>query len=129
MVFFGDIASDLVGKPVDVLIAENCALLFAVPAEIFGLIGKNYVADVAVSWYSFRNNDISFQVLKVYPEGSSVFAGFDEALLATSKFWILLLSYTTSDSQHACVSRPSFNYFCSLQKGPRNILADRKSVV
>jgi hypothetical protein len=44
--------------------------------------------NVAVSWYSFHNNGISFQVLKVYPEVRFVFAGFDEALLATSKFWI-----------------------------------------
>jgi replication factor A1 len=76
MVFFGDIARDLIGKPVDVLLSENCALLSAVPDEISGLIGRDYVVDVAVSRYSFQKDDISFQVLKFYPQGSSVFAGF-----------------------------------------------------
>ena len=49
MVFFGDIGRDLIGKPVDVLIAENCDLLSAVSAEISALVGRIYVVDVAVS--------------------------------------------------------------------------------
>jgi hypothetical protein len=67
MVLFGDMAHDLIGKPVDVLLSENCALLSAVPDEISGLIGRDYLVDVAVSCYSFQKDDISFQVLKFYP--------------------------------------------------------------
>jgi hypothetical protein len=59
------------------------------PAEIFGLIGRNYVVNAAVCWYSFQNNGISFQVLKVYHGVRFFFAGFNEALLATFEFWIL----------------------------------------
>lgn len=62
MVFFGDVAHRLVGKPADVLASENYALLSTVPTEISGLIGRSYVVDF-VSWYSFRGDDYSCQVL------------------------------------------------------------------
>jgi hypothetical protein len=65
----------LVGKPADVLVAENSGFLATVPAEIDALIGRSYVVDVIVSYYSFCIKDISFQVFKFYPEGSSVFVG------------------------------------------------------
>jgi replication factor A1 len=74
MIFFGYLARDLVGKPADVLVAENNGFLGTVPAEIDALIGRSYVIDVIVSQYSFCIKDISFQVSKFYPEGSSVFA-------------------------------------------------------
>lgn len=85
MVFFGDIARDLIGKPVDVLLAESCALVSAVPDEITGLVGRSYVVDLAVSRFSYRKDDISFQVLKFYPEGSSVFAGSTTPLVSAGK--------------------------------------------
>jgi hypothetical protein len=75
MIFFGYLARDLVGKPADVLVAENNGFLGTVPAEIDALIGRSYVVDVIVSQYSFCVKDISFQVSKFYPEGSSVFVG------------------------------------------------------
>lgn len=80
-----DVARDLVSKPAVVVIAENYTSFSAVPAEIAALTGRSYVIDVAVSRYSFRNQDICFQVLKFYPEGSAVFVGLDAALLAAGK--------------------------------------------
>ena len=52
MVFFDDMAWDLVGKPVDVLNIGNFTLLL-LPRWISGLFGKNYFVDVTVSRYSF----------------------------------------------------------------------------
>jgi hypothetical protein len=75
MIFFGDLARDLVGKPADVLVAKNSGFLATVPVEIDALIRRSYVVDVIVSRYSFHIKDISFQVFKFYPEGSSVFLG------------------------------------------------------
>ncbi|XP_047043815.1 uncharacterized protein LOC124648024 [Lolium rigidum] len=63
MVFFGDVARDLVGKPAEVLVAENCSLISNVPAEIASLTGRSYAVDVCVSRYSFRAEDIGFRVL------------------------------------------------------------------
>ncbi|KAM0865940.1 hypothetical protein ACQ4PT_042946 [Festuca glaucescens] len=85
MVFFGDVARDLVGKPAEVLVAENCSLISNVPAEIASLTGRSYVVDVSVSRYSFRTEDIRFQVLKLYPPGSSGFVGLEASLIAAGK--------------------------------------------
>lgn len=55
------------------------------PAEIASLTGRSYVVDVNVSQYSFRTEDIRFQVLKFYPPGSSVFVGLEASLIAARK--------------------------------------------
>jgi hypothetical protein len=89
------VAQDLVGKPADVVIAENYTLLFAVRAEIASLKGRSYVVDVAVSRYSFLNQDICFQVLKFYPKGSSIF-GLEAALLAAGKPAVSLVRSVSS---------------------------------
>jgi hypothetical protein len=85
MVFFGDLARDLVGKPADILVAENSGFLATVPAEIDALIGRSYVVSVIVSRYSFRIKDISFQVFKFYPKGSSVFVGLGRSTFVCRK--------------------------------------------
>ena len=85
MVFFGDIARDLLGKAADVLLAENYSLISTGPSEIGGLAGKSYVVDVVVSRYSFRSMDVCFQALKFYPEGSTVFVDHHTALVAAAK--------------------------------------------
>ena len=64
MVFFGDVAQDLVGKPADVLLVENYSLVSTIPSEISGLAGRKFVVDVTVSRCSFQAEDISFQVLR-----------------------------------------------------------------
>ena len=48
MVFFGDMAEDLVGKPADVLLVENYSLVSTTPSEISGLAGRKFVVDVTV---------------------------------------------------------------------------------
>jgi hypothetical protein len=45
---FGDIASDLVGKPIHVLVAENYALLSTALAKLYGLTCRKYVIDVGI---------------------------------------------------------------------------------
>lgn len=54
MVFFGDIAKDLIGKSADVVLSEFVPGNSAMPREIEGLVGRNYVVEVDVSKYSFR---------------------------------------------------------------------------
>ncbi|XP_014758671.2 replication protein A 70 kDa DNA-binding subunit B [Brachypodium distachyon] len=76
MVFFGDVARDLIGKPAIDLVATSHETAFAVPKELLDLVGRKYIVDVAVSRYSFRMDHISFQVLKFYPEGGSVYVDF-----------------------------------------------------
>lgn len=54
-------------------------------AKISGLVGRSYALDVAVSRFSFRQDGTTFQVLKFYPEGSSVFAGLKAVSVAAGK--------------------------------------------
>lgn len=48
MIFFGDIATDLLGKPVDVLIVEFLDSSALMPPEIERLVRRRYVVEVTV---------------------------------------------------------------------------------
>jgi replication factor A1 len=111
MVFFGDIARDLVGKPVDVLLAESSSPLSVVPDEISALIGRTYVVDVVVSRFSFRSSDMSFQVLKLYPEGSSVFASLNTELPPGSKADASLDDDVSDESQSSKSGKALLCYY------------------
>lgn len=76
MVFLGDVAGDLIGKPTDILIAEFLDNNAAMPPKISRLVGRWYVVEVTVSRFSLRRERIDFQVLKFFPEGGAAYVGF-----------------------------------------------------
>jgi hypothetical protein len=71
MVFFWDVATDLIGKPPDVLNNEFLARNDILPSDILRLVGRSYVVDVVVSRFSICREIINFQVVKFYTEGGS----------------------------------------------------------
>lgn len=60
MVFLGDVAGDLIGKPADILIAEFLDSNAAMPPEISRLVGRWYVVEVIVSRFALRRERIDF---------------------------------------------------------------------
>ncbi|KAM0891627.1 hypothetical protein ACQ4PT_003434 [Festuca glaucescens] len=66
MVLFGEVAREMIVKNANALLAESYDLFNAMPTEITCLVGRKYVC------FLFRLENISFQVPKFYPEGSTV---------------------------------------------------------
>ncbi|PNT67923.1 hypothetical protein BRADI_3g33726v3 [Brachypodium distachyon] len=118
MVFFGQIAEELLGKPADILVADSYALEFGVPSEISSLVGRIYVVDLAISRYSFRRDNISFQALKFYPEGGMVFAQFvsggaDIGEISGSGSGVISDTVTNEgQSLFDCLLFTHFGYYC-----------------
>lgn len=68
------------------LMAESFGLSNTLPTEIAFLVGRKYVFDVSVLCFSFRQENISFQVHKFYLEVSNVFVslGGETSIFAKS---------------------------------------------
>jgi hypothetical protein len=69
IVLFGNIAKDFIGKPADILVNQFLMSNVIIPLDNVKLTRKSYVVEVALSCFSFRQQNIDFQVLKFYSEG------------------------------------------------------------
>jgi len=61
-VLFGSIAEEIIGTPVDTLIAANEGMGILVPTKITALYGKQYDLRVSVSSMSLQQVNITYQV-------------------------------------------------------------------
>ena len=62
LVFFGSIAEEIIGCPVDALIAANKGMGVFLPTKITALYGRHYDLRISVSSMSLQQINITYQV-------------------------------------------------------------------